>query len=537
MRGDRAVNAGELTGYDTQIERIARQVAKQETEKIRKLTTNDTAVAIRGAVSLGPRTALGDSDPLELGASADPGDSELAAREDHQHPGPMIQDTSVDVDYAHTINLSNCTVSVTSGVASITPIMSSGGWSGDDATARVRQYMSWGWPIFTWPGYAGDFYILNGPGGTPFAFTSAATLKRISVTGVHDGVGGGTGAIGLTVYHSSAASGNICFAVSSTSMAAGAFALTTTTVANSGKDMFTAGQSPIVMLTYNADGGYRSVNVVLEWDVVISGGIAAGAIADIPTAGLLGAWYYATDTDALYYDNGTSWDHALITQPNGLVVRAPDTKYGPPTTGTYTVGARFTDAACATFVCTDDSPLTWKQVEVGEAQAWSGAGSDDITVAANWNGAALRDGYSVCEPGIGIWIYDGTAERWVDICVTEMPLRTWTPLPLSAPATITAYICPVGTDYDWLLESLTWFVSIVTADSTNYWLVKLVDYAGTTLGTAQTYEAPTFERNHEALGDIIDSSSNDFIAIVAYSPASPSELYLTPSVLARRVRL
>lgn len=241
-----------------------------------------------------------------------------------------------------------------------------------------------------------------------------------------------------------------------------------------------------------------------------------------------------TQTQTLTGDK--TFSGALIAT-NGRLRNVRDTKFGPPASGTYVAGDLWIDLAGAVWQCTTGgTPGTWEQITIGNAATWSGGGAGDITATGQWNGAALLNGYRVRESGEGTWQYDTTLTRWKSERLFPIAYTTWTPVPASA--TADTHFATLDSGYDWLVERIGWLVNIAsTPDSSNYWVVKIKDSGGTSVGTPQTYNTATsYVRYVEAVSTLKDTATITVLACNVAKTGAPGNITITPMTWARKVR-
>ena len=112
------------------------------------------------------------------------------------------------------------------------------------------------------------------------------------------------------------------------------------------------------------------------------------------------------------------------------------------------------------------------------AATWSGGGASDINTAANWNGAALLDGYCVHEASRGIrWQYSTAAARWLGP-PGEMTFQSALSAHSSSFVQNRVHVLGLTDDYYGLGASVQVQGVAGTWDASNYWTLTVITFDG-----------------------------------------------------------
>jgi hypothetical protein len=163
----------------------------------------------------------------------------------------------------------------------------------------------------------------------------------------------------------------------------------------------------------------------------------------------------------------------------------PDTKFGAPTSGTYTAKTEWLDAAQSAFVCTaGGSPGTWSQTTCGTA-AMGGGGSGDALLAANWQGGVIAPYYQLFEAGseqlytwapspYGFWRGQGVTTQALGAAVNTTAGNVY--------AANTTWVAGLALSAygNWFVARCDALCSVAgTCDASNYWTLTWETLAGT----------------------------------------------------------
>jgi len=221
-----------------------------------------------------------------------------------------------------------------------------------------------------------------------------------------------------------------------------------------------------------------------------------------------------------------------LTLTNGRQVIARDSKYGPPTSGTYVVNAWWMDRSGARWLCySAGTPGTWLQLTPGYCDVWSGGGSPDITTAANWNGGALINGYRVFDSSAGeqqLYTYaSGVGWLGAEFPLTMQPSFGLTGFSFTA-TTANVLVLPLPDACDLVVSRMNAVFATGTVDTSNKWNLALYIRGGTLLGVV-TKDTTTIELSVATTTTVLSSATHGYLFATVGKVGSPAAASI-PSV-------
>lgn len=567
----RTPGIGDLTGYDLQVERIIQRYLDKRVPILRADINNDIQNAVRGGIVVQPTAMPSDDNPESIGSSPHPGADNSYARSDHVHElitgdddymtvgftsgslnhsfnGVKVLADGADVGQRPKLNFSGLMVEDNTDEGFITIVadqVPGGGGSTDGSSVGVLQTA-----VAQFPTLADGIDDIDASVTIP----PNAIVKRVAIRHYVAPTYNHTWERTTNIYAGAISPPNLMKTLTTPMWWSGPPAITSATITSPDGD-FPSGITinARMHLDDNRDQSRFGLDeLIVDYDLMVPGlgqpiqvsqdkvlGRKSAGTGDVEEIDCTPAARTLLD-DSSTSDMRTTLGLGSSDKPTfgGLTLPATTfvypmyAKYGAPTSGTYTTGTIAIDLGGAMFVCTSGgSPGTWLQTTNAKIDTgnWS-----TFNNTSNWNGGAFQAGYYVNEQGIGTWIRDNTAGKWVEDQSSLIPITFSPGPPYTAPLSTSIGVALLSSTTDYRIDRVIYrMYSGGSTDASNYW-VAAIKVGGST-ASDHKLDDNTTHAVQESISTSVTTSSQ-IVAATLDSTRSPSPLYISISLLIRKVR-